>query len=335
MKEIIIDSKLDKQRLDRVLERFLKNASKSFIYKMLRKKNITLNDKKASGNEKLNVGDSIKIFFSDETLSKFTGNESITDNSLADFYQSIYTPLDIVFENNDYIFINKPAGMLSQKAKPEDVSLVEYLIAHLLRSNELSVEDLVSFKPGICNRLDRNTSGIVCAGKTTKGLARLSSKFKERTLNKYYICMVFGEISERKLIKGYLNKDCEANKVEIITDSREGYLPIETEYIPVCGNDKITFLKVHLITGRSHQIRAHLASINHPLIGDYKYGNSKLNNVFKNKYNIQNQMLHAFELDIPDEALHIYTKIPYEFMNLLEGEGLCQPGIQEDLEVLH
>ena len=204
MKEINIDEKLAGQKMMRCLERYLSNAPKSFLYKMLRKKNITLNNSKATGDEKLKCGDIIKIFFSDETFEKFSADNNRTVND--DYYNRIYRPLDIIYENSDVIFINKPSGMLSQKAKPEDVSLVEYLIAHLIHEKEINAGDLASFKPGICNRLDRNTSGIVAAGKTTKGLQQLSEAFKLRTLGKYYLCIVKGGVDKRALIKGYLHR---------------------------------------------------------------------------------------------------------------------------------
>ena len=225
--------------------------------------------------------------------------------------------------------------MLSQKAKPEDVSLVEYLIAHLIHEGTINVSDLASFKPGVCNRLDRNTSGIVAAGKTTKGLQQLSEAFKLRTLGKYYLCIVKGRVAKRALIKGYLYKDNKTNKVTISRTEIKDSLPIETEYIPVCSNGNVTLLKIHLLTGRSHQIRAHLASIGHPLIGDYKYGSKQINDTFNRQFKVKDQMLHSYELDIPDMDIHIYAAIPDSFKNVMKGEQLCQPGIQEDLEALH
>mgnify|MGYP000793429818 FL=1 len=301
MKEINIDEKLAGQKMMRCLERYLSNAPKSFLYKMLRKKNITLNNSKATGDEKLKCGDIIKIFFSDETFEKFSADNNRTVND--DYYNRIYRPLDIIYENSDVIFINKPSGMLSQKAKPEDVSLVEYLIAHLIHKGDLNAGDLASFKPGICNRLDRNTSGIVAAGKTTKGLQQLSEAFKQRTLGKYYLCIVKGNVDKRALIKGYLYKDNKTNKVTISRTETKDSLPIETEYIPVCSNGNVTLLKIHLLTGRSHQIRAHLASIGHPLIGDYKYGQKSVNDTFNRQYKVKDQMLHSYELDL--SLIHI------------------------------
>ena len=214
MKELIIDRLGSNQRLDKYLAKYLSAANKSFIYKMLRKKNITLNNKKADGSEKLIEGDSVKIFFSDETLEKFTEGRYKASDNIID-YKSIYKPLDIVYENNDIVLINKPSGMLSQKSEPKDISLVEYLTAYLLHSGSINYEDLNIFHPGICNRLDRNTSGIVAAGKTMNGLQKLSAHFKDRTLNKYYICIVKGEITKRQLVNGYLKKDHSCNRVTI------------------------------------------------------------------------------------------------------------------------
>ena len=333
MKEIIIDDKLSGQKLVRCLEKYLANAPKSFIYKMLRKKNITLNNSKANGDEKLKTGDSIKIYFSEETLCKFTSKDSAAERD--DYYSRIYQPLDILYEDTDMIFINKPSGMLSQKAAENDISLIEYLTAYLIHNNQITPEELASFRPGVCNRLDRNTSGIVAAGKTTKGLQELSAMFRDRNLGKYYICIVNGCISKRALIKGFITKDVHSNKVTVLKHETKNSLPIETEYIPVCGNEHVTLLKIHLLTGRSHQIRAHLASIGHSLIGDYKYGQKSINDKFSRKYGVKDQLLHSYELIIPDRSIHIYAGIPDIFTKVMKGEHLCQPGIQEVLEAQH
>ena len=331
MKEIVISQGDAGQRFDKYLGKYLSKATESFIYKMLRKKNITLNEKKATGNEKILSGDKVCIFFSDETLDKFSGNAEVIGDT------SYIAPV-VVYEDDDILLVDKPSGMLSQRAKPEDVSLIEHITAYLLKSGSATDESLKSFHPGICNRLDRNTSGIVAAGKTMKGVQELSLAFKERSLHKYYICIVAGKVLAKSKINGYLFKDSKTNKVKIY-DLDEKSVPgdallIETEYIPIAGNDNITLLKVNLITGRSHQIRAHLASVNHPVIGDYKYG-GKINNIFRDKYNVKNQLLHAYELQIPDMDIHVFTKLPGQFINILKGEKLWEPGIQEDLEALH
>lgn len=289
MKEIIIAENEAGQRLDKFLAKYLNEAPKSFFYKMLRKKNIVLNGKKATGNEKLNVGDSVKLFLADETIEKFSSNQ----------IQKASAELDIIYEDQHMMLINKPAGMLSQKAEQKDESLVEYLITYLLDSGSITKDELRTFHPSVCNRLDRNTSGIVAAGKSLAGLQTLSELFKDRTLKKYYRCLVKGEVRESQHIKGYLYKDEKTNKVTVLSKAKKDSLPIETEYRPVSVYDDCTLLEVHLITGRTHQIRAHLASAGHPIIGDYKYGNKRINDIYKKEFGLESQLLHAYRLEFP------------------------------------
>lgn len=278
------------QRLDKMLCKYLNLAGKSFIYKMLRKKNITLNGKKCDGSEKLSEGDEVKLFLSDETIEKF---------SEVKIQKVKKTKLDVVYEDDDIILINKPAGMLSQKAKDSDESLVEYLIDYLLDSGELTGEAMRQFRPSVCNRLDRNTSGIVIAGKSLPGLQIMSKAIKERTIGKYYLCVVKGRVDGIKEISGFLKKNEKTNQVTVLNQEEKDALPIRTLYRPLLSDGKSTLLEVKLITGRSHQIRAHLASIGHPIAGDYKYGDPRLNAEVKEKYGVQSQMLHAWRLVMP------------------------------------
>ncbi len=289
MREIIVTANEAGQRFDKLLAKYLNEAPKSFIYKMLRKKNIVLNGKKATGNEKLAVGDCVKLFLSEETIGKFS--------KVA--VQYIDKELSIIYEDAHVIFINKPVGVLSQKAEANDVSLVEYLISYLLKSGHLTVEDLQRFRPSICNRLDRNTSGLVVAGKSLVGLQKMGEMFRSRSLKKYYRCLVTGKITESHYIKGFLKKDEATNKVTVTDIEMADSQPIETEYSPIWTNGVYTLLEVHLITGRTHQIRAHLASIGHPIVGDYKYGNHEVNHMFKEKYGLESQLLHAYRVEMP------------------------------------
>lgn len=289
MQEIIVSSNEAGQRLDKMLAKYLNEAPKSFLYKMLRKKNIVLNGKKASGQEKLSVGDSVKMFLSDETIAKF----SITN------VVRTHTALDIIYEDENILLINKPVGMLSQKASADDESLVEHIISYMLDSKQLTEEDLRKFRPSVCNRLDRNTSGLVAAGKSLAGLQEMGALFKNRSLRKYYRCLVAGEVTKRQSVSGYLVKDERTNKVSVSKIEKAESLPIETEYEPLWTNGTCTLLEVHLITGRTHQIRAHLASIGSPIIGDYKYGEKKVNEQFKRHYGLKSQLLHAYRLEMP------------------------------------
>lgn len=321
MQEIVITENEAGQRLDKLLAKYLNQAPKSFLYKMMRKKNIVLNGKKATGNEKLVLGDQVKLFLSDETIANFSKVQ----------IQKTTQKLDILYEDADILLINKPVGMLSQKAKPQDESLVEHVISYLLDSGQLTEEELRKFKPSVCNRLDRNTSGLVVAGKSLVGLQTMGEFFKERSLKKYYRCLVQGVISTSQNIKGYLWKDEDTNKVMIFDSQREGALPIETEYRPLWNNGRVTLLEVHLITGRTHQIRAHLASCGHGIIGDYKYGNKKMNEAFKKAYGLTSQLLHAYRLEMPKNTgplqqiggKSFVAPCPELFGQILKQEG-CQ-----------
>lgn len=321
MKEFKIEENQAGQRFDKYLGKLLKEAPRGFFYKMLRKKNITLNGKKATGNEMLEKGDLIRLFISDETFEKFAGNNQVA---------SARCDLSILYEDSDILLINKPAGMLSQPDKTGTPSLVEYLIGYLLEKGEVDSQTLMTFKPSVCNRLDRNTSGIVAAGKSLTGLQELSRLLHDRTLHKYYLCLTKGVIKNKNYIKGYLHKDEKCNKVVVQNSFSGDAVSIETCYEPLGDNGKITLLQVELLTGRPHQIRAHLASIGHPIIGDPKYGERKVNLEYGQKYRLKHQLLHAYRLEIPQlEGKLSYLSgkcftapVPDYFLNIIKDQQL-------------
>ena len=321
MKEITIQKNEAGQRFDKFLAKYMNQAPKSFFYKMLRKKNITLNDKKATGNEKLLEGDTVKFFLSDETFEKFAGNTQVP---------RAYCHLDVVYEDKDIIIINKPAGMLSQPADDGQPSLVEYVTGYLLKKGELTEEQLKTFRPSVCNRLDRNTSGIVAAGKTLQGLQMLSGLFKERTLHKYYLCIVKGVIKEEQDVRGWLLKNEKTNQVRIFKNETKDARPIHTKYRPLADNGQETLLEIELLTGRTHQIRAHLSYMGHPIFGDPKYGDAVLNKKLTSGYGLHMQLLHAWHLVFPElsgdfEGLSgksIYAPAPKQFVSIAQKRGL-------------
>lgn len=323
MKKVIVGTNESGQRLDKFLIKYLNTAPKSFIYKMLRKKNITLNDKKADGSEKLLMGDCVTLWLADDTIGKFRVEVKPVHTD------KIAKP-EIIYEDKQIIIMNKAAGVLSQKSVPEDISMNEMMLQWLLDSGQLTMEDMQAFHPSICNRLDRNTSGLITGGKTLSGLQFLSAAFKDRTIHKYYFCLVGGRVAQKMRLKGYLLKGRQTNKVTVTVRSQHQADYIETAYEPLAYSDKCTLLKVLLVTGRTHQIRAHLASAGHPIVGDYKYGSETLNTYFKERYGIRHQLLHAGSLKMPEctgEFSHLsgrsfHAGLPKDFKRALLGEGI-------------
>lgn len=304
MKQLSITEYEAGQRLDRLLAKVFSQAGKGFLYKMLRKKNIVLNGKRAEGNETLKEGDVITVYFSDETYEKLSTStplvgdaETVVSKETKRIRKQVPK---VVYEDKHVLILHKPAGMLSQKAEENDDSLVDYVQEYLLETGCLSKERLRTFRPGICNRLDRNTEGLVIAGKTILGLQTMSELLRSRQLDKYYLCVVRGAVEHPMRLKGYLQKDEVKNQVSI-GNGPEGEA-IETEYCPIAVTKTGTLLEVKLITGKSHQIRAHLASVGHPIAGDMKYGDVEYNQMMKECFGVRHQMLIAYRMVFPQLA---------------------------------
>lgn len=319
MKEIHITSKEEGQRMDKILGKYLNQAPASFLYKMLRKKNIKLNGKKADGKEKLKDGDIITLYLADDTIDKFQKTEAFPitnkenpgsehvigartrkNRKIEESVGTCELP-EIIFENEHILFMNKPAGILSQKASKNDISINEQMIAYCLEKGLVTEEELKIRKPSVTNRLDRNTTGIIAAGISIKGLTFLSELFRNRNLEKYYFTIVKGKMTQPAALKGYLKKDNRTNQVTVKSKKEnkdDSY--IETIYEPIRYTEQYTLLKVRLVTGKPHQIRAHLAFIGHPILGDEKYGDHKLNLYWKKEAGLTCQLLHSGILIFPE-----------------------------------
>lgn len=308
MRCIIVGSNQAGQRLDKFLHKLLPQAGSGFLYKMLRKKNITLNGKKAEGAEKLCEGDMLRFFFSEETFARFSQEAAFSQassvNDRLSGYEKAYRNLKgitVLYEDEHLLILNKPAGILTQKAAAGDLSLNEWMIGYLLERTPALAEELNTFRPSVCNRLDRNTSGIVLCGKSLAGLQYLSRCVKERSLKKLYRTICVGELRDAAEISGYLVKDSARNRVTLLQAKESGQASyIETSYRPIRVHNGYTLLEVELITGKTHQIRAHLSGIGHPLIGDCKYGDSRCNRRLQERFGLQYQLLHAYQVSFPE-----------------------------------
>lgn len=300
MKEFIIQKNEENQRFDKYLKKLLPNASTSFLYKMMRKKNIVINKKKATGNEKLVAGDVINIFLSDETFDKFHVNLEELKKEYDSFKALSLKGLKVVYEDDEMIVADKPYNMLSQKASDKDLSANEYLLGYMINKGELSFEEFQTFRPSVVNRLDRNTTGLLLFGKTLNALQLLGEGIRERSIEKYYRAVVAGELQEELELKGYLLKDEKTNKVSFHKEQVEGSDCIETGVKPIQCKNGLTLVEIHLVTGKTHQIRLHLSTIGHPILGDMKYGDEKINKKYYESHKVNHQLLHAYRLEFPD-----------------------------------
>lgn len=289
MKQVVIDKNDSGQRLDRFLRKYLSEASQSFIYKMLRKKRIKLNNKKAEPNTIISEGDTIQLYLSDDTIEKFMGSKKVEKSKLVP---------RIIYEDENILLINKPVGILSHSANKEyGNNIADSIIHYLCQKGEYNPRVEKTFKPSICNRLDMNTSGIIIGAKNYEALKKMNLAIKEGHVHKYYKTIVKGKVMEEGVIEGYLSKNEELNKVRILEDKEGNAKKIVTKIKVLRSYDEYSLLEIELITGRTHQIRAHLSSIGHPVIGDIKYGDKKINKFFRENYGLESQFLHAYKVE--------------------------------------
>ena len=274
------------QRLDKFLQKAVKGLPTSMMYKLIRQKKIKLNRKRAEPNVILCEGDELQLFIREE----FFDSPERDDGALS----RIRPKLEIVYEDENILLLNKRPGVLvHEDTAASENTLVLHMKAYLYQKGEYDPESEQSFAPALCNRIDRNTGGIVIAAKNAEALRVMNEKIRENAVTKCYLCLVHGTPSPREAtLTGYLRKNASENLVEVRDCPFEGAKNIITRYHVLESRGDRSLCEVELVTGRTHQIRAHMAHIGHPLVGDGKYGVNRSEKKQGYKY----QALYAYRL---------------------------------------
>lgn len=305
MRKIYVDKNDDLQRLDRFLRKYLPGAEKSYLQKMIRKKRIKLNGKRTDPNEIIKTGDKIDIYIYEEELLKFEKNKDKKRSNIK---------LNIIYEDKNIAIIDKPIGLLSHAANKNDYgkNVADAFEAYLIDKGEYVPRLEKSFKPALANRLDFNTAGLIIALKNHNSAMAINSALKERKIDKYYLAFCKGDFTKKRIIDMRLEK--QGKRMKISRDGKESLTLVN----PIKNFKHESLVEIKLMTGRYHQIRAHMAYIGHPLLGDRRYGN-------QNSSGFKHQLLLAYKL--------VFKKIEeLEYLNGLEVESEQTENFIEEFE---
>ena len=311
MREFIINESENGLTLEKYTFKVLKTAPMSFIYKLFRKKDIKVNGHHQDKKYRLSTDDVVSIYINEQQFEEFLKEKELSPNTKIKDW--------IIYEDDNVLFVNKPKGLLVQKSNPHDESLDQYVVEYLMATNQYDPNKEKGFVPGPAHRLDRNTSGLVVFGKNHNALTLLFDLFKNHDLiNKHYLALVVGQVEKEKdTIDAPLFKDEETNTVRVARNGKTA----KTVYKLIKKYDKYSLLDVTLLTGRTHQIRVHMAYINHPIVGDSKYGDFEANKEFKQQFGFSSQFLHAYKMGFGD--------LPAPLNNLSRKEFTAEP--REDI----
>ena len=293
MKETVIGKNDAGQRLDKFISKAFPHMPQSMLYRAVRTKHVKLNGRRCEPSDRLSEGDVVSIYLTDEVLTK-------KERSIAEL-----PPVEVVYQDENVMLVNKPVGLsVHDDESGEPDTLIARVIKMLADSGEYDPDAENSFVPALCNRIDRNTSGIVIVAKNAEALRIMNRMIAERRVHKRYLCLVHG-VPEPKsaTLKAYIRKD-EKEKRSFVTDEpAKGALTMITKYEVLKTDGDVSLLSVDLLTGRTHQIRAHMAHIGHPLVGDGKYGSNALYRKSGRKYQALCAVSVTFDFGGKGEAL--------------------------------
>ena len=315
MEKITVGINESGMRLDRFLKKYLVNSSLSYIYRAIRK-DVKVNGKRSKEDYILLTGDEITLYIPDDELAHLTEKKET--------HHTGRNELRIVYEDDNILVADKPQGLLTHGDMAEQRNtLVNQVTDHLIATGEYVPRAEKTFRPAPCNRLDRNTGGLVVFGKNALSLRKVNKLFQSRrNISKYYLVVVAGRIDEETVITGGIDKDEKTNRVRVADSGRAS----ESIVRPVAPADDYSVVEVELVTGRPHQIRAHLASIGHPVVGDPKYGDPAVNQ----RAGADRQLLHAYRLVFGNveggleylSNMEITGEIPEEINRYARGVGI-------------
>ena len=321
MIKFVVSQNDENRRLDKFLKSYLRNASLSHIYKLLRK-DVKVNGKRAKHDAVLVAGDELTLYISEEDEKALRGGREAP---------KLKRQFKIAYEDKELLVVEKPFGLLTHGTADErKKTLANQVLSYLMEKGDYDVAER-AFSPSPVNRLDRNTTGLVIFGKTGNALKCFNSMIRERaSIRKYYLTIVKGTLQGDLKLRGKLEKDCEENRVTIGNSGKE----IETIVKLIDEAGGFSLVEAELVTGRTHQIRAHLSHAGYPVIGDAKYGDGALNRKLGTKYGLTTQLLHAERLYFEKmtngyeylNGLEIKAALPAEFSKIKDGlffGGMC------------
>jgi Pseudouridylate synthases, 23S RNA-specific len=312
MVEISVEKNDAEQRLDRFLKKYFRKATLSHIYKMIRK-DIKVNGKRAKQESMIHEGDIISVYVSDDDFASLRDKRHVA---------KVKMQFRVAYEDEDILIVEKPFGLLTHGDRTEKKNTLQNQVAgYLMAKGEYSPGTEKTFVPSPVNRLDRNTTGLVIFGKNAEALREYSKMIRERdAVKKFYLTIVSGEMDNELLLEGEMEKNEKTNTVRIVDDELSGGAKyMKTAARPLKTANGYTLVEVELVTGRTHQIRAHLADAGYPVIGDHKYGSRRVNRRVKDCFGLTTQLLHSYRLEFSGGSLAgktITAEIPDMFRKI-------------------